>query len=274
MLNRLYDELETSGKRAGKCRTAGITCRKHYCGPDKHEGLSPKTVANIHGVLHKALGDAVKWGKLARNVADAVESPRADRGRTEVWTVEQLRTFLNHVAQDRLYAMWLLFATSGMRRGEVAGLAWPDLDLDAGLVRIDWTLGLVDAKPTSKLRPKSRAGKRTMALDPATVDALRAWRKQQLSAGAWASRSTPTPTSCQPLTKSRPTRSPRSSMAANTWASRSVWPRLTSSPPDCASDAIGPSELLSSWLITRITFFQVRTAGGAASPSPRSTRDR
>ncbi len=73
---------------------------------------------------------------MTRNVADAVEPPRADRTRTDVWTLDELRTFLTRVAEDRLYSMWLLFATTGMRRGEVAGLAWPDLDLDAGLVRL------------------------------------------------------------------------------------------------------------------------------------------
>ncbi|HTE69197.1 MAG TPA: tyrosine-type recombinase/integrase [Actinomycetes bacterium] len=51
-----------------------------------------------------------------------------------VWSPEQLRAFLDHVRTDRLYAAWLLLATTGMRRGEVAGLRWADVDLDAGRV--------------------------------------------------------------------------------------------------------------------------------------------
>jgi integrase len=51
-----------------------------------------------------------------------------------VWSPEQLRVFLNHARQDRLYAAWLLFATTGMRRGEVAGLRWSDVALEAGRV--------------------------------------------------------------------------------------------------------------------------------------------
>lgn len=159
-LNRLYDELEDSGGRGGR-------------------GLSPKTVANVHGVLHKALGDAVKQGKVARNVADAVDPPKGSKPRNGVWTVEELRAFLLHVRNDRLYAAWLLFATTGMRRGEVAGLTWANLDLDGGTARIEWTLGVVDSKPTWKPRAKSAAGERTMSLDPSTVQALREYRREQ-----------------------------------------------------------------------------------------------
>jgi integrase len=72
-----------------------------------------------------------------------------------------------------------LFATTGMRRGEVAGLAWADIDLEAGKVRIQWTLGVVDAKATWKRRAKSEAGERVMSLDPATVETLRAYRAAQ-----------------------------------------------------------------------------------------------
>jgi integrase len=160
-LNRLYDELERSGGRASN-------------------GLSAKTVANVHGIVHKALADAVKQGRVAHNAADRVDPPRADKPSAQAWSTEQLRAFVNHIRGDRLCAMWLLFATTGMRRGEVAGLCWSDLDLDAGCIRISWTLGVVDSKPTWKQRPKSEAGERTMALDPVTVEALAAWRRMQL----------------------------------------------------------------------------------------------
>lgn len=157
--------------------------------------MSPKTIANIHGVIHKALGDAVKLGKVPRNVADAVDKPSAAKPAHDIWTPEQLRAFLGEVREDRLYAMWLLFATTGMRRGEVAGLAWADVDLLAAQVRITWTLGVVQNKPTWKPRPKSAAGERLMALDPMTIQALREHRKRQteerlLVGSAWQRRQT------------------------------------------------------------------------------------
>jgi integrase len=161
-VDRLYDALEESGGRRGR-------------------GLAPTTIANVHGVLHKALADAVKRGKLGRNVADAVDAPSPVKAETTVWTVAELRHFLTHVRNDALYAAWLLFATTGMRRGEVAGLVRNDLDLDEGRLRIDWTLGCLNGKPTWKPRPKSKAGERTMSLDPATVDALREHLARQAS---------------------------------------------------------------------------------------------
>lgn len=160
-LDELYDDLEAAGGRGGR-------------------PLSAKTVANVAGILHKALADAVRRGRLKRNPADAVSPPTATKAQTEWWSVDELRRFLVHVADDELYAAWLLFATTGARTGEVAGLTWTDLDLDQGWMRVDWTLGHVGHRLTWKPRPKSRAGERTMALDPATVAALREHRRRQL----------------------------------------------------------------------------------------------
>jgi integrase len=173
-LGRLYDELEHSGGRGGRA-------------------LAPRTVLSVHRLLHKAFNDAVRQGRLGRNPAALVEAPSANEASTAIWTVEQLRAYLRHVADDPFYAAWLLFATTGMRRGEVAALTWPDIDLDAATLRVVMTLGVVDGKATWKPRPKSKAGERTMSLDPATVLALRSHRKvqaeQRLQVGAaWQSR--------------------------------------------------------------------------------------
>jgi hypothetical protein len=73
-------------------------------------GLAPKTVRNIHGALHAALRDAVRWGYVARNVAAAADLPKGMAPEMRVWSPEQLRAFLDHVRTDRLYAAWLLLA--------------------------------------------------------------------------------------------------------------------------------------------------------------------
>ena len=87
-----------------------------------------------------------------------MEKPSAAKPAQHIWTPEQLRAFFGEVRTDRLYAMWLLFATTGMRRGEGGGLAWDDVDLLAARVRVTWTLGVVQSKATWKPRPKSTAG--------------------------------------------------------------------------------------------------------------------
>jgi integrase len=159
---RLYDDLERRGGRRGT-------------------GLSPKTVANLHGILNSALKSAVIRGLLITNPLARLEHPpRVERVRMSWWTVEQLGTFLTHVEGDRIYAAWLLFATTGMRRGEVAGLAWDDVDLDRATVTVSWQLGLVDNRPTFKPRSKTDAGRRRMSLDPHTVAVLREHRRRQL----------------------------------------------------------------------------------------------
>jgi integrase len=159
-VNQAYDQLETSGRRDGR-------------------GLSSKTMANLHGLLHKALDDAVRLGYVARNVVDLVDAPRPGKVTTTVWDVEQLRTFVEHVQSDRWFALWLLYATTGLRRGEALGLTWDDVDLDAATVRVDWTLGAVRGKPRWKPRPKTDSSARTLALDPAVVEPLRTLRRRQ-----------------------------------------------------------------------------------------------
>jgi integrase len=142
------------------------------------QGMAPKTVQNIHAILHRALKDALRWGYVARNVADAVDPPKGLPAERQVWTPEQLRAFLTHVREDRLYAAWLLVATTGLRRAELAGLRWVDVDLEAGRVSprrprvvVDYAVVESDAKT-----PK---GRRSLALDPVTLAALKAHQVRQ-----------------------------------------------------------------------------------------------
>jgi integrase len=108
------------------------------------KGLSVKTAKNVHVVVRRALADAVRWGYVSTNVGTSVHLPRAPKPETKAWSIEQLRTFLEHVSKDQLYAMWLLFATTGLRRGEVAGLRWSDLALDKAKLSVRAPLVVVD----------------------------------------------------------------------------------------------------------------------------------
>jgi integrase len=161
-------------------------------------GLAAKTVRNIHGELHAALRDAARWGHVARNVAASADLPKGTAPEMRVWSPEQLRAFLDLARQDRLYAAWLLFATTGMRRGEVAGLRWPDVDVDAGRVSPRRPRVVVNYE-VHVSEPKTAKGRRSLALDPATVAALRQHRARQaeerLAVGPRWHR---TPASCSP----------------------------------------------------------------------------
>jgi integrase len=97
-------------------------------------------------------------------VADAADPPKAKAAELQVWTPGQLRAFLLHVRQDRYYAAWLLAATTGMRRGELLGLRWIDVDLAAGRVAVRQPRVVVDhAVHTSE--PKTARSRRSIALD-------------------------------------------------------------------------------------------------------------
>lgn len=144
------------------------------------EGLSSKTIHYIHTILHRALKDAVRWQKLNRNVAALADPPRvkAPAG-LNIWSADQVRAFLGFVNHDRLYALYLLALTTGMRRGELLGLRWCDIDLDAGRVRVCNSLIAV-AYRIELSEPKTNRSKRVIMLDPATVAALRTHRTRQL----------------------------------------------------------------------------------------------
>jgi integrase len=143
------------------------------------KGLSPKSIRNVHVVLRKALGDGVKWGRLTRNVAALADPPRVSRPEMKVWTTDQMRAFLAHVQDNRLYAGWLLAVTTGMRRGELVGLRWADVDLEGVRLSVVRAIVLVDGHPTIS-EPKTAKGRRSLSLDPATVAALRAHRLRQI----------------------------------------------------------------------------------------------
>ena len=98
--------------------------------------LSPTSVLQVHRTLRRALNDAVRWGLVDRNVAVDAKVPKPAERTFTVWTPEQSAWFLVSVADDRLYVLWLLALHTGMRRGELAGLRWPDVDLKTGKVSI------------------------------------------------------------------------------------------------------------------------------------------
>jgi integrase len=103
------------------------------------------------------------------------------------WSAEQVGTFLAAVREDRLYPAWLLLATLGIRRGELLGLRWADVDLNEGRIAIRHALVMVDGKP-AMAEPKTAKGRRSLTLAPEVLDTLRAHRAhqaaEQLSWGA------------------------------------------------------------------------------------------
>lgn len=150
-------------------------------GGRKGEGLAPKTVRNVHGLLSSAFSFAVDKGLINRNPCERAERPETGEPETpDPWSADQLRVFLDHVSGDRLEALWWMLATTGMRRSEVLGLSWSDVDLERGSLSITHTVvrgpeGVVRRRDT-----KTRTSRRHVSLDATTVAKLRDHRKRQL----------------------------------------------------------------------------------------------
>jgi len=148
-------------------------------------GLSVATRRQTHAVLSRALRDAMRWGMLVRNPAALADPPSLARTRVQAWSAKELSHFLEHTRGDRLFPLWRLAATTGMRRGELAGLTWRCLDLDGARTSVEQQLvptrGGVSFGP-----PKSARSRRTIALDAETVEALREHRDVQLAERAFA----------------------------------------------------------------------------------------
>lgn len=165
-LTALYRQLEREGRVDG----AG--------------GLSARTVRYVHTILHSALGAAVRDGRLAVNPADKATPPTAREAASpemSTWSSEQLQAFLGWSAStdDELYPAWLLLAITGVRRGELLGLRWIDVDFDAETVAIRRSATLIKNAGEGErieIGPPKSGRSRVVDVDQQTVAVLRSHR--------------------------------------------------------------------------------------------------
>ena len=141
-------------------------------------GSSPATVVHLHRVMHRALKQAVRWGACIRNVAELVTPPRVPHHEMRSLAPDQARAFLAAAAGDHLEALYVLAVTTGMRQGELLGLRWRDLDLEAGSVRVQTSLQRTP-HGFELAEPKTARSRRQIMLGEAARAALRRRRLQQ-----------------------------------------------------------------------------------------------
>ncbi len=142
-------------------------------------GLSPRTVQYIRAILRRALGQAVKWGMVSRNVATLVDPPRSVRTQVRPLTADQARALILFTKDDRLGPLFHVAITTGLRQGELFGLRWEDIDLAAGTLTVRHAVQRIDGKP-ALVEPKTALSRRTVTLPVSAVAALRTQRTRQL----------------------------------------------------------------------------------------------
>ena len=160
-LDHLYAQLLTAGGRS-------------------RNGLAPKTVHETHVIIRSALDLAVQRHLVDHNVAWAAQPPRPrvlDRSGPQSWIAAQLKQFLESARQQRLYPALHLAAHTGMRRGEIVGLKWSDVNVRAARLSIARTLQNVGGRPT-EFGVKTRTSRRCVDLDTYTLSVLTSWRRR------------------------------------------------------------------------------------------------
>lgn len=141
--------------------------------------INPTTIRRIHAVASRALSSAVSGGLIPQNPASNAELPKAAKSKVQPWTPEQYVYFLRKTEDERLHIAYWLLGHTGLRRGELAGLTWDDIDLTAGKISVTRARVSVGFEVLDS-QTKSDAGQRVIKLDAGTVERLKAWRKRQL----------------------------------------------------------------------------------------------
>jgi len=164
-LDGLYEALASTGGRSG-------------------DGLAPKTILEVHMIVRAALDLAVQRKLVTHNVAHGAQARRRPptRAAARCWSAVELRAFLASARHHRLYPALHLAAHTGMRRGEIVGLKWFDLDRTASRLSISRTLQNVGGRPV-EFGGKTRTSRRTVELDEQTMRTLSGWRRRLANDG-------------------------------------------------------------------------------------------
>ncbi|WP_035805830.1 tyrosine-type recombinase/integrase [Kitasatospora mediocidica] len=156
--------------RRPRCCALGKCCGKH---------LSPLTLAYLHSVLKSALEHAVREEEIPRNVARNVRTGTPRPRRFEPLTTDEARTFLFAVQGHRLHALFELALRTGLRKGELLGLRWEDLNLTASTASIRRTLQRTSTGGLTTLPTKTVSSERRIALPAPCLRSLRDHRDKQ-----------------------------------------------------------------------------------------------
>jgi integrase len=161
------DRERPEGKRS--CCAVGRCCERRP---------AARTVQYIHAVLRSSLQQAIREELIARNVARIVETPTVTRKEVRPLDATEARLMLKTARAHRLYALWLLLVSTGLRRGEALALTWSDVDLTNGQLRVRRNVQRIRRELIFG-SPKTTRSIRTVSLPKRCAQALAQHREQQ-----------------------------------------------------------------------------------------------
>lgn len=127
----------------GKLQMQKITVNmieKFYIKLLNHKKLSPRTILDVHKIVKSSLDTAVKRRYIAYNHAVDAEKPKMEKKEMSTWPLDQVKTFMKMAHKDRLYIVFALALSTGMRQSEILGLRWKDIDFENGKLNVVQTL--------------------------------------------------------------------------------------------------------------------------------------
>jgi integrase len=142
-------------------------------------GLSAQTIRHHHSVIHKALKDAMEWGLLNRNIADAVSPPRVQRPDLQTWNENYITRFLEEAKGGPYYALFYTALFTGMRRSELLALCWKDVDFMLAQISVNRSLHVLKGGNVIFRSTKTAMGRRTIALPPSAIITLKEHKEMQ-----------------------------------------------------------------------------------------------
>lgn len=139
----------------------------------QEDGLSANTVRRIRDVIRNGLSDALRWELVARNVAKQASTPRVAQREMVIWTVDEARTFLESIRQEPLEAAFVIALATGLRRGEIVGLRWQDIDLERQTLTVSGAVQRITGRGLVRSDPKTNGSRRTLPVAGLVIDAFR-----------------------------------------------------------------------------------------------------
>ncbi len=144
------------------------------------KGLSAKTVRNIHQVISSAMSMAVKHKLILSNSAEGCELPKVEHREMRTIPAEQLGAFLREAKESGVYELYYLDLATGLRRGELLGLKWDDIDLDQGVIHVRRQVYRIDGE-IREVPLKTKHSYRSISISKDAVELLREMKKRKVS---------------------------------------------------------------------------------------------